>query len=65
MTSAIEVKMFTTLERFYEAGEDHDVLRDRRATLGAVPKVPYPKSIPPEPPNKVVDPITIVLSIHC
>ena len=62
---AIEVKMFTSLERFFEAGKNHVVLINHNTNSGVVPEVPCPKIILPKPPNTVVDPITIILSIHC
>ena len=64
MNLDIKVNIFTVLERFSEAGEDHVILINHRATSGAVPKDPYPNRISPKLLENFVDPITTLLSTH-
>ena len=60
----IGVNMLITLGRHCDAGTRNIVLKKHRTTVEAVSRVLVPLDIPMKPPNKVVELITTVHSIH-
>ena len=61
---AIEVNMFIILGKCSDACESGNVLKESNTSMEVAPRDLGLKDIPPKPPDKAVDLIVIVHSIH-